>query len=442
MTLLKNTSFAVIFSVVGLASVSASADSSSSGNLRELFDNSAHYSPILDFPQRVGSAGDVVRGRSAFGLLPDSNEIDPTNALFTGFSTVAGRDIPTNGKVCAHCHLPQFQYGLPPGDLSTLFPPGDPFFDVVPESGDDPLGPSMLTRHGLVGARPGRFNPFLEPDDPFRQVLLWRKSQHLLNVVFTHGLLTDGRQRELIEQARGAVFNHTQNSDDRFDDITNGANLTSQRLKDIAAWEETLIDPPELKALLDPSDPNHATLVNQPFATVSLTNAAQRRGQRVFEQSCMGCHNMPNVFSNSQHQDNKPLVTPPSYGHVMDVGVGQRNKLKLEVGRYDSATGTRHTIVLPLVRQDGEVVHYPVRDDVGAAAATGRYEDLYRFKVPQLRRISQMAPYFHDNSAATLEEVVDYFNSADYKRSADGRNFPIHLDAKERSDLLEFLRAL
>jgi cytochrome c peroxidase len=442
MTLLKNTSFAIIFSVVGLASISAKADSSSNGEQRELFDNSARYSPILDFPQRIGAAGDVVSGRSAFGLVPGSNEIDRTNALFAGFSTVAGREITVNGKVCATCHMAQFQYGLPPGDLSALYPPDDPFYDVRPESGADPLGPILLRQHGLVGARPGRFNPFLAPDDPFRQVLLWRKSQHLLNVVFTHGLLTDGRQRELVEQARGAVFTHTQNSDDRFDDISNAPNLSNQRLKDIAAWEETLIDPPELKALLDPNDPNHQALVDDPFATVSLTSAAQRRGKTVFERSCMGCHNMPNVFSNTQHQDNPPLVTPPSYGHVMDVGVGQSNKLHLEVGRYDAATGTRHTIVLPLVRQDGEVIMYPVRDDIGAAAATGRYEDLYRFKVPQLRRISQMAPYFHDNSAETLEEVVDYFNSADYNRSADGRKFPIHLNHKERSDLLEFLRAL
>jgi cytochrome c peroxidase len=148
------------------------------------------------------------------------------------------------------------------------------------------------------------------------------------------------------------------------------------------------------------------------------------------------------VFSNTAHQDNKPLVTPPNYGHVMDVGVAQLNKLDLEFRLYDPATGSRHTIVVPLVRQDGVVVNYPVRDDIGAAAATGRYEDLYRFKIPQLRRISQMAPYFHDNSAATLEEVVDYFNSADYNESVDGRRFPIHLDHKERRDLLEFLRVL
>ena len=48
----------------------------------------------------------------------------------------------------------------------------------------------------------------------------------------------------------------------------------------------------------------------------------------------------------------------------------------------------------------------------------------------------------HDNSAATLEEVVDYFNSEFYNKSADGKRFPIHLTPNERADLLEFLEIL
>jgi cytochrome c peroxidase len=442
MTIQKKAPLLLVASLVGFASLTAHADSGNS-RLRDLFDDSARHSPIIDFPQRVGAAGDPVNGRSTFGFAVGSNDIDRTNALFDGVSTVSGQPVTVtgNGKVCATCHLAQFQYGLPPGNLSHLFPPGDPFFDM-PEAGADPLGPQLLFERGLIATRAGRFNPFLAPDDPFRQVFSWRKTQHLLNVVFTHGLLNDGRARELIEQARGAVFTHTQNSDERFDDITNGADLSSKRLKDMAAWEETLIDPPELKALLDPTDPNYQNLVNNPFATVSLTTAQQRRGQQVFQYNCMGCHNEPNVFSNRDHQNNAPLVTPPNFGHVMDIGVAQRNKFQLEVRRYDPVTQQRHTIVLGLVRQDGSVAQYPVRDDIGAAADTGRFEDLHRFKIPQLRRITQMAPYFHDNSAASLEDVVDYFNSDDYNDSADGSRFPIHLSHSERSDLIEFLKAL
>ncbi len=99
-------------------------------------------------------------------------------------------------------------------------------------------------------------------------------------------------------------------------------------------------------------------------------------------------------------------------------------------------------IVLPLVREDAAVVGVTVVDDIGAAATTGRFEDLHRFKVPQLRMIRLLGPYFHDNSAATLEEVVDYFNSPDYNHSADGSEHPIHLEDEERSALLAFLRKL
>jgi cytochrome c peroxidase len=238
------------------------------------------------------------------------------------------------------------------------------------------------------------------------------------------------------------VFNHTQNGDERFDDVSNAPNLSSQRLKDIAAFEETIIDPPELAALLDPTNPNYQTLVDDPYATVKLTTLEQKRGQKVFDKSCFGCHNEPNVFSNRDHMDNPPLVTPPSFGHVFDVGVAQRNALNLEVRRWDPVTKTRVPIVLPLVHLDGTVTSYTVKDDIGAAMTTGRYEDLHRFKVPQLRRISELGPYFHDNSAATLEDVVDYFNSDDYNDSAVGRQHPIHLNKKERSDLLAFLKAL
>jgi cytochrome c peroxidase len=43
---------------------------------------------------------------------------------------------------------------------------------------------------------------------------------------------------------------------------------------------------------------------------------------------------------------------------------------------------------------------------VGGPAGT---DDWDKFDVPTLRGISKTAPYFHNNSAATLEEVVDHY---------------------------------
>lgn len=44
--------------------------------------------------------------------------------------------------------------------------------------------------------------------------------------------------------------------------------------------------------------------------------------------------------------------------------------------------------------------------DYGRYNVTGREEDRYKFKVPGLRNVARTAPYFHDGSAATLEEAV------------------------------------
>ena len=130
---------------------------------------------------------------------------------------------------------------------------------------------------------------------------------------------------------------------------------------------------------------------------------------------------MPNVFGNLDHLEGPGGNYAPVIGHPMDIGVAERNKLNLDFRYWDAATGQYSTIVIPLAREDGKLVEWSVTDDLGAAATTGRYEDLHRFKVPQLRQVSKLGPYFHDNSAETLEDAVDYFNSDDYNRSPDGR---------------------
>jgi cytochrome c peroxidase len=431
-------SYSVAALAVSTAAVAVRADTPIADFiLRQVYNTSVRYSTTVEFPQRIGARGDVARGRRVFGFNDAETAIDNSGGLFQGQSQLAGT-VTSNGKVCATCHRSEaFQYGMPPLPLSATIPLNDPVFNTAPEDGADPNAFFNADTLGLFAYRPNRFNPLRPDADPLRQVFFWRKTQRLLNVVFTFGLLNDGRFREMVEQARGAVFTHTQNGDDRFDDL-----VAVQRLLDIGAFQESHIDPPELGALLDPADPNYATLVNDPFHTVNLTTNQERLGETVFANNCMSCHNMPNVFSNVDHLNGPPLNFPPLYGHNFDIGVSQRNRFNLDVRKFDTATGTRVAIVLPLVTQDGRTLQYTVADDVGAAGSTGRFEDLHKFKVPQLRRVSQMAPYFHDGSATTLEEAVDYFNTAWYNDSAEGQLHPIHLSQPERSAMLAFLRAL
>ncbi|HVE81276.1 MAG TPA: hypothetical protein VND93_00445, partial [Myxococcales bacterium] len=414
-------------------------------SLRDAYNQSIRYTDQVEFPQRIGAQGDRDRGQAAFGIGADGVSIDPTDALFEGHSLIAG-DVVSNGRTCATCHRPDpgLFLGLPPLPLSAHVPADDALFTGLrADVGDDPLGLPNFDQLGLLLHRPTRLDPLLPHDGPQRRLFFWRKTNRLINTVFGFGFLNEGRMRQLVETTRGAVFTHTQNGDLRFDDITN-APLTdpNRRLLDISTFMEDTIDPPELKALLDPADPLFATLVKDPFYTVPVSTREEREGRNVFQVYCMTCHNMPNVFGNRDHVNNPPSATPPPYGHTFDIGVSQRNKHNLEFRFFDVTTGQRVPLVLPLAAQDGSTVNVTVVDDVGLAAATGRYEDLHKFKVPQLRRISQLGPYFHDNSADTLEEVVDYFNGGLYNSSPDGRTHPIHLTAQQRGALLAFLRIL
>jgi cytochrome c peroxidase len=65
------------------------------------------------------------------------------------------------------------------------------------------------------------------------------------------------------------------------------------------------------------------------------------------------------------------------------------------------------------------------------------------FKVPTLREVARTAPYMHDGSLATLEEVVDFYDRGGNPNPyLDEDIRPLNLSAEEKSALVEFLRSL
>jgi cytochrome c peroxidase len=66
-----------------------------------------------------------------------------------------------------------------------------------------------------------------------------------------------------------------------------------------------------------------------------------------------------------------------------------------------------------------------------------------RFKVPTLREVARTAPYMHDGSLATLEDVVDYYDrGGNANPGLDEDIRPLHLNAEEKRALVAFLRSL
>lgn len=91
----------------------------------------------------------------------------------------------------------------------------------------------------------------------------------------------------------------------------------------------------------------------------------------------------------------------------------------------------------------------------GTYDITGDERDKGRFKPPSLRNISVTAPYMHDGSLATLDDVIDHYArggtlTENGPNAGDGRDNPnkdgfvrgFEIDAQTRSDLKAFLQAL
>ena len=78
---------------------------------------------------------------------------------------------------------------------------------------------------------------------------------------------------------------------------------------------------------------------------------------------------------------------------------------------------------------DGAIVQ---STDPGRGIRNGKFEDLNRFKVPNLRGLASRAPYFHNGLAPTIEAVVQRYEIA----------FGFVFTPQEEADLVAFLKAL
>ncbi len=87
--------------------------------------------------------------------------------------------------------------------------------------------------------------------------------------------------------------------------------------------------------------------------------------------------------------------------------------------------------------------------DPGRQAVTGLAADKARFKVPSLRNIARTAPYMHDGRFATLEDVIDHYNTGarasatlDELMQYNVQPGGLQLTAQDKADLIAFLETL
>ena len=85
--------------------------------------------------------------------------------------------------------------------------------------------------------------------------------------------------------------------------------------------------------------------------------------------------------------------------------------------------------------------------NTGVAWRDGKFADTGagqgNFKTPTLREIAHTAPYMHDGSIATLEDVIDYYDRGGNRNpSLDPELRPLHLSTAEKQSIVAFLRCL
>ncbi len=155
-----------------------------------------------------------------------------------------------------------------------------------------------------------------------------------------------------------------------------------------------------------------------PLTITNVTGLNDALGMPAIAGTCTTCHDTPNVGNHS-----RPVP--------LDIGTSH-------AAAYESAPEIAAALAqlsipdLPSYRvscTDGTVRY---TSDPGRALITGRCADVGRIKGPILRGLAARAPYFHNGSAATLQQVVEFYN----------QRFVIGLTAQEKADLVAFLSSL
>ncbi len=198
-------------------------------------------------------------------------------------------------------------------------------------------------------------------------------------------------------------------------------NLMVNIAKILAAFQETIQTPPSKFDQLRRAVTDGASIE---------TNQAIVRGLKLFvgRGKCSLCHFGPN-FTNGEFHD---IGLP----YFLDNG-------EVDTGRYGGIELLRKS---PYNRA-GAYSDEPIQSAENNPSYFMRlqHRNWGEFRVPSLRNVSKTAPYMHNGTLKTLEDVVHHYSTVDIERlHADGETIlqPLNLTDQEVEDLVAFLETL
>ena len=267
-------------------------------------------------------------------------------------------------------------------------------------------------------------------------VSLRRNAPTLLNVAYVNALFADGRALSLEAQALQPMVHPEEMANrDVAAVMANIAALRDYRAPLQRAFGSPRPTPQRIAAALAAYE---RTLVaaGSPFdqwrygGQAGSLNALEQRGLALFvDRGCVACHPIG---------ERSALLTD---GEFHNVGVRARSEaLGVRDISVTLVPGLQATLSQQALHRIG-VLDAP---DRGRQEVTGLARDLRAYRTPSLRNVALTAPYMHDGSFATLEEVLDHYAAGGTPLDAlqDPRIKPFELALAERSAMVAFLRSL
>lgn len=333
-----------------------------------------------------------------------------------------------NGRTCLTCHSRRTGT-VSPDDARERFErnPEDPLFRADGSDDGNGTGVDRMLTDATVRVRvPLAENVSLADDPTARSVVVVRGIPSTINSPSLDPvLMLDGRQPSLEAQARGALVDHASAT----------RPPTAKELEFLSVFERT-------RPFFSSRELFQFAFTGQAPGMPRGRTASERRGRVFFEDVqftapdqkagvCAACHSGPML-----NETNEFLPAPPFRrgGRFQSVLVSELNE----------AGNPVHDFVFK--NPDGTTTHI-VSPDAGRALITGKssgFEDPNAFKIPSLWNVSATAPYFHDNSAKTLEDVARHYATffAIVSSPPGGGAPALVLSEQDQADIVAYMKLL
>lgn len=420
----------------------------------------------------------------ALSTYSTNGGVDITNPFF--------QNVGTNGRTCNSCHLSGSAWTITPADVQAKFAASagtDPIFrtndgsncpsaDVSTVKARRAAYSQLLSKALIrisIAVPPGAQFQIIGIQDPYNcpettssAPALFRRPLPAANLKFLSAVMWDGREtvfpdatkksidlvQSLTNQAADATTGHAQ-----------GVAPTAPQLAQIVSFETGLFTAQ--------ANDNKAGLLTAGAATGGPMNLSNQNFSVGINDSLGGDPSgnafNPEVFTlykswaNSGSQYRRSVSRGEDLFNTFPIAISGVGGLNDALGQpvimgtcgtcHDTPNAGNHSFSVPLAIGTTAYPAEPALDiaglpvytvqciamgttvqvtDLGRALISGSCADLGKVKGPLLRGLAARAPYFHNGSAATLGDVVDFYN----------QRFNLSLTGQQKADLLAFLQTL